>query len=525
MGRSIITNQLAPQRADQQRTPFNSRAQPRRQRNGPATDLQRAIGNRAINKLLRSRENELEKEEIIRPKFDVSTSAGASFPGTTTGRPLDVLQTGGRALDNPVRQSMETRFGRDFSGVRIHTGARAAQSATHLHALAYTTGANIVFGAGQYRPHSPEGQRLLAHELTHVVQQDGKDQGAIQRFHLPHGAHTPDESASLAPTFADLLATIKAIINDSIIHDGLDNRVNMDLFVKKAGGQSANDKIDKALGSTPKPVASMLNYRYQFTCRCGLIDMRHFLQLMYMSNFFASAFPGVNANRAATNKGREHELTHESESRFGPEDTPSNAMGAFTGTGLAMTPAPDDLLKAIETTLRRCDPLNFSSLSPASQDTVKHFYGDLIADPAPKTPGDLIPANQNQTAVPFVANIPECGGKDRSFPFSIDSNDPDRKTIGGTAFSSGSSGLTSDSDIRDFVSTQRTEVIKSLPTAEKLRLCKRLFSGWVSDEDLDAIESIFKNATFAEKTLIKAALNPNDLSNLGQRTRLRTLFS
>jgi hypothetical protein len=66
---------------------------------------------------------------------------------------------------------METRFGEDFSGVRVHTDAHAAQSSRQLDAVAYTIGRKIFFAAGQYRPQTRVGQRLLAHELTHVVQQ------------------------------------------------------------------------------------------------------------------------------------------------------------------------------------------------------------------------------------------------------------------------------------------------------------------------------------------------------------------
>jgi hypothetical protein len=70
---------------------------------------------------------------------------------------------------------MEPRFGRDFSRVRVHTDARAAASAQALNALAYTVGRNVVFGAGQYSPGTSQGDRLVAHELTHVVQQEGAD--------------------------------------------------------------------------------------------------------------------------------------------------------------------------------------------------------------------------------------------------------------------------------------------------------------------------------------------------------------
>jgi hypothetical protein len=82
-----------------------------------------------------------------------------------------VLGSSGRPLDSATRTSMEGRFGHDFSDVRIHTDRRAADSAEAINALAYTYGNNVVFGRGQYVPDSQQGQRLLAHELTHVVQQ------------------------------------------------------------------------------------------------------------------------------------------------------------------------------------------------------------------------------------------------------------------------------------------------------------------------------------------------------------------
>lgn len=77
----------------------------------------------------------------------------------------------GQPLDAATRSFMEPRFGHDFSRVRVHTDAQAAESAHSLDALAYTIRQNIVFGAGEYTPGTLQGQRLLAHELTHVVQQ------------------------------------------------------------------------------------------------------------------------------------------------------------------------------------------------------------------------------------------------------------------------------------------------------------------------------------------------------------------
>ena len=84
----------------------------------------------------------------------------------------EVLNSPGQSLDAATRTFFESRFGHDFSQVRVHTDGRAEQSARDVHAHAYTVGRDIVFGAGKFSPATHEGRRLLAHELTHVVQQN-----------------------------------------------------------------------------------------------------------------------------------------------------------------------------------------------------------------------------------------------------------------------------------------------------------------------------------------------------------------
>ena len=84
---------------------------------------------------------------------------------------LDVVAGGGRALDEPVRQDMEARLGADFSEVRIHDDAAAHASAKSVSAHAYTVGNRIVFQHDAYAPGTAAGDRTLAHELTHVIQQ------------------------------------------------------------------------------------------------------------------------------------------------------------------------------------------------------------------------------------------------------------------------------------------------------------------------------------------------------------------
>ncbi|MEO8108813.1 MAG: DUF4157 domain-containing protein [Ginsengibacter sp.] len=86
----------------------------------------------------------------------------------------EIITSQGEPLDMPVRSYFEPRFGHDFSKVRVHKDDRAGSSALQLGAMAYTVGRNVIFGNGQYAPDTQPGRRLIAHELTHVVQQDFK---------------------------------------------------------------------------------------------------------------------------------------------------------------------------------------------------------------------------------------------------------------------------------------------------------------------------------------------------------------
>ena len=83
----------------------------------------------------------------------------------------DVLRSAGKPLEPAVRGEMEARLGHDFSRVRVHTDARAAESARAVGALAYAVGRDVVFDSGRYAPASTAGKSVLAHELAHVVQQ------------------------------------------------------------------------------------------------------------------------------------------------------------------------------------------------------------------------------------------------------------------------------------------------------------------------------------------------------------------
>jgi hypothetical protein len=105
---------------------------------------------------------------VIQPKQRPSAADAAGLDASTA---VDVAAQGGTPLPDTVRSWFEPRFGHDFSQVRVHADDAAANAARGVEARAYTSGSNIVFGAGEYAPTTAQGRRLLAHELTHVVQQ------------------------------------------------------------------------------------------------------------------------------------------------------------------------------------------------------------------------------------------------------------------------------------------------------------------------------------------------------------------
>lgn len=143
-----------------------------------------------------------EKEEEGTIMREAET-AGSAPVATGLAAGLNGTKGRGAPLSGTTRQFMETAFGVDFSRVRVHADGPAAKMSRDIHAKAFTYGNDIYFNNGQYNPHSPQGRHLLAHELTHVVQQDGSSAGLIQR------AETDDRSCAG-------LTDIKTIVNTEV---------------------------------------------------------------------------------------------------------------------------------------------------------------------------------------------------------------------------------------------------------------------------------------------------------------------
>src|SRR5260370_216726 len=127
-------------------------------------------------------EDEAKTSLMLKQSSEPQADTGADISSVPLVVHAVLNSGGGQPLDTTTRAFMEPRFGHDFSRVRIHTDAQAAESARTVNALAYTVGRDVVFGARQYAPQNSKGRRLLAHELTHVVQQNtNTDAPQLQR--------------------------------------------------------------------------------------------------------------------------------------------------------------------------------------------------------------------------------------------------------------------------------------------------------------------------------------------------------
>lgn len=204
----------------------------------------------------------------------------------------DVLSSPGQPLDAATRNFMEPRFGYDFSNVRVYADVKAAESAQAVNALAYTVGRSIVFGSGQYAPETTTGQRLLAHELTHVRQQanglpDTPTSGVVQQ--QPNGTATTD--VEIAEDVSAKLEREAKASENSLRSSSSDSLLGLKYGLNRAGKTPVWSLLDgKSLTLTPSlalpnllPSASALERGEPFRMAFGPLTSDEALQaLLYV---------------------------------------------------------------------------------------------------------------------------------------------------------------------------------------------------------------------------------------------------
>jgi hypothetical protein len=185
------------------------------------------------------------------------------------------LRSPGQPLDAIARAYFEPRFGQDFGGVRVHTDAKAAASAHAVNALAYTVGRDVVFSSGQYVPASSHGRRLLAHELTHVVQQSnqvsrsslaiGPIQGPLEQevrnmadgLRGDKAVHPPGPDSTLSPLLQREVTTDNCEALESDVKSTHQKAMDMT--------QKALDLLNSYDGTNPTSVRDALSQHFHTT--------------------------------------------------------------------------------------------------------------------------------------------------------------------------------------------------------------------------------------------------------------------
>jgi len=222
----------------------------------------------------RKEDNYKEKGIVQMKQGSLASGVGGQSSGAVPPILHEVLHLPGVPLDPATRTYMEPRFGHDFSRVRVHTGALAEQSAQDINAKAYTMGHAIVFDAGRFAPGTQEGRRLIAHELTHVVQQSGvegfytaKDNEKRDPFPIesrsPTGVIQREVNPKRIASKEAVLAKIKNIADSS--------------GKGKEPAEANLARLGKlGIGFNPGATKEEKDNAFVYTCHCGWIDMGHF---------------------------------------------------------------------------------------------------------------------------------------------------------------------------------------------------------------------------------------------------------
>lgn len=160
---------------------------------------------------------EKKEEKPVQAKLNESNSVNEGVEDD-----LNSSKGSGNGMDKNTKQEMESGFGADFSNVNIHTDSKAVQMSEELGAQAFTNGNDVYFNKGKYNPNSKEGKHLLAHELTHTIQQTGGKQksGTIQKMSIENHPEDLQAERPENPQFKGNPPLEKANDNQMLISTG-----------------------------------------------------------------------------------------------------------------------------------------------------------------------------------------------------------------------------------------------------------------------------------------------------------------
>lgn len=186
-----------------------------------------------------------EEAPVMRKGVDAATGGVAVSPGVESA--IESARGGGQPLPEGTRAAMEGAIGADFSGVRVHADGQAHALNEDLSARAFTTGQDIFFRQGEYAPGRAEGQRLLAHELAHVVQQEGQNHALQQRIPIQRTYNKRDQNDNSCDDIALYLSGIVEEARDFIVKNPLNpTLLKIDGYTRRWGDVVENYFLTKS---------------------------------------------------------------------------------------------------------------------------------------------------------------------------------------------------------------------------------------------------------------------------------------
>lgn len=469
---------------------FIRQSQPQQRRSGLAAERSSShvfVPNNKVHSSLLHSQRTLGNKTVQRlPQPDANMRA--SEQGKAPPIVEDVLRSPGQSLDQFTQGHVQGYFGRDFSQVRVHADEQAAKSAALIHAKAYTTGNHIVFGANRYQPQSSEGRRLLAHELTHVVQQAGTvaSPGGL-RIGAPDGALEAEAAA-----------------------------------VAIGGSQPMLGGVRMAAGIIQRDVLPVA----RFSPAPGLI-LERTEKSVTISGKMELYGPEANAARAASIQNSINTTwTHTFPDGYSVTCNitvtyrgPGSTAGSATQIEADKLAGPSHVSPGLG---GRTMTLNANEATAFTW-TSAHEFGHIIGlndhyseSIISKVKGRLGGKRTTTIQSGYGGNIMAVSGgalESKNIRDIAEENEPSPYWIN------------DDDQVRDWITGHSPSAIGKLSTPNKLKAIKTLMGGWISDADVTAIARICSSVTTkTEADAIRDGVDLLDFSSLGQRTRVRVAF-
>ena len=395
----------------------------------------------------------------ILQRFTGQSSGEADMAPASVDR---VLAGSGSPLDKGLQQDMGQRFGYDFSHVRVHTGAAAEQSARDVSAHAYTVGHNIVFGAGQFSPGSNAGQRLLAHELTHVLQQQSLGAVGLQAQLLQRRDCKSDRKCSETENCAQPDADEKSDGSESTWHS---LTVNVD--VEADDFESA--LRSKRLGHTHVRFAESNGTQYSYG----------FYPAGETPNEKKPSVPGC--------------VNH-----------PDTKHDPCTDRAVTFSLKKEQYLSGLEHAQKICRTGHFYGIDSSKVSYTCTTFAANVTNAA----GKNLPSSASKPTTIYYQKIPSIDN-----PNTLNENlEAEQK------------GMGTDEEVLTAIDMWGESMLNSFHHQEKSRWIRMLLAGWISDRDVDAVVKVANATSASDLTKIRSSVDSfvKDMSTAAQKKRVRT---